>query len=115
MFPSLETQVRIQYKSYRSSPSRHIAHYFLGEQRQATKLIDSDVKGWVLRYEALEAHEINRIRSFYESIPPLSTFSFIDPWTEIRYDRVRFVLDGMQIVQVEPDSFRLECELEQSL
>jgi hypothetical protein len=115
MFPSLETQIRIQYKSYRKSPSSHVAHHFVDEGRQSLKLIDSDLKRWVLIYEALQTHESNQLRSFYENETPLSTFSFVDPWTGLQHDRVRFAEGGIRIVQTEPHSFRVECELEQSV
>lgn len=77
-------------------------------------LADFAPMGWVLRYEALVLNEVNQLRAFYESVPPLGTFAFTDPWTGLQHDEVRFSSKGMAMHQDGPNSFRVECELEEA-
>lgn len=114
LFPSLENQVPIQYKSFCKRPSQHVSYHFLGNQRQALDVSNFALKAWVLKYEALVMKEINQLRAFYESVPPLGSFEFNDPWTGVRHQRVRFTLGGIAVSQVGPNSFRAECELEEA-
>jgi hypothetical protein len=113
-FPSLQGQVPIQYRSFRTSPSQYVPHEFVGNQRRACILSDSGVKGWALRYDALVLKEVNQLRTFYESTPALGAFAFTDPWTGLQHDQVRFSANGLTLRQDGPDSFHVECELEEA-
>jgi hypothetical protein len=111
-FPVLDTEVHVQYSAAKVRAIRHQAMRFLGDTRQGKRHTISSGERWRLRYESLNAVEMNRLRSFFEANFNGTTFTFADPWTGSIYAACRFGELGLLVVAMSPGVFRVQLEVE---
>ncbi len=111
-FPTLDTNVMVQNSAAKIRRVRHQALRFAGDSRQSRIVHSSSGQSWLLRYESLSGAEANRLRAFFESVPPGGTFSFTDPWTGTTAPTCRFAPTGIVVVATEGNHHTVELELE---
>jgi FAD/FMN-containing dehydrogenase len=108
-FPALKTGAVAQYPAKRQIRFSTQVVEFIDGTEQRFREYTQALRRWVIRLDLLDATEVQALATFFDSVGPVSPFSFTDPWDGSIHPNC--VIEGGEFTAEWLDEFNGRTEL----